>query len=145
MITQEMLSADAALNGLTEKNLLSVKILGGNRGNLYSIIPNSVAETEKVKVSYFAVLLCLNGGITAEELKFYFYLRYLLEIQNKENKTNGNILCLKVSEIARAYGVVKSRISVLIDELIEGKIMSVHSVATAKATGQDYYTYRLIK
>ena len=134
-----------ALNGLTEKNVLSVKILGGNRGNIYSIAPNSVAEAEKVKISYFAVLLCLNGGITAEELKFYFYLRYLLEIQNKENKTNGNILCLKVSEIARSYGVVKSRVSVLIDELIEGKIMSVHSVATAKATGQDYYTYRLIK
>ena len=134
-----------ALKGLTDKGIIKCKEVGGNKGNVYSLIPHKIKETELITVSYFATILCLSGGISADELKFYYYLRYLLEKQNVLNSTTGNILKLRMSDIAREYGVTQQQVSNLISELIEGKILEIYSVTTSKTNGYDYYTYKLIK
>ena len=134
-----------ALKGLTDKGIINCKEVGGNKGNVYSLIPHKIKETELITVSYFATILCLSGGISADELKFYYYLRYLLEKQNVLDSTTGNILKLRMSDIAREYGVTKAQVSNLISELIEGKILEIYSVTTSKTNGYDYYTYKLIK
>ena len=134
-----------ALKGLTDKDIINCKEVGGNKGNVYSLVPHKIKETELITVSYFATILCLSGGISADELKFYYYLRYLLEKQNVLDSTTGNILKLRMSDIAREYGVTKAQVSNLISELIEGKILEIYSVTTSKTNGYDYYTYKLIK
>ena len=134
-----------ALKGLTDKGIISCKEVGGNKGNVYSLIPHKIKETELITVSYFVTILCLSGGISADELKFYYYLRYLLEKQNVLNSSTGNILKLRMSDIAREYGVTQPQVSKLIRELIEGKILEIFSVTTSKTNGYDYYTYKLIK
>ena len=134
-----------ALKGLTDKGIINCKEVGGNKGNVYSLISHKIKETELITVSYFATILCLSGGISADELKFYYYLRYLLEKQNVLNSSTGNILKLRMSDIAREYGVTQQQVSNLISELIDGKILEIYSVTTSKTNGYDYYTYKLIK
>lgn len=99
---------------------------------------------DEITISYFCTLAVVWGVITPEELRLYTYMRYKHHILTKEGKEKGNIFRINQSELAIDLGVTQPRISMMINNLIESKILDIWE-NKINDRGFLYYTYRLNK
>lgn len=90
-------------------------------------------------------IVVLKGNITSEELRLYNYIRYLQHKEQRENPKalKGNLFQMTQREIGKELGVTQQRISEMINNLIEEKIISIWYRQTSQNNGFDYYVYRL--
>lgn len=95
-------------------------------------------------MSYFPTLICIYGIITTDELRLYTHMRYKNDISNKENKSNGNIFRINQEELAKDLNTTQARISIMINNLIESKILEIWETKRTDR-GFYYYVYRLVR
>lgn len=97
-------------------------------------------------VSYGATYECVKGNISSEELRLYNYIRYLHHKEQRENPESlkGNLFQINQSVLAEHLGVTQGRISQMIENLVDEKIMGIWYKQASKNNGFEYNIYRLI-
>lgn len=98
----------------------------------------------EITISYFCTLAVIWQVISPEELRLYTYMRMKHHLLVKEGKEKGNILRINQEQLAEDLGVTQPRISVMISNLIESKILDIWE-NKINDKGYLYYTYRLNK
>ena len=132
------------LKNLEDNNL--IEVIKKERGILlYKLKPNKCKEELKYIVSFAATYEAIKGNITTEELRLYNYMRY---IQHKEQRENpealkGNLLQITQTDLGNGFGVSQQRISQMIENLMQEKIISPYYRGKSKNNGFDFYIYRL--
>ncbi|WP_039233015.1 hypothetical protein, partial [Clostridium novyi] len=73
------------------------------------------------------------------------YMRYLHNKQQREEPKGlkGNLFQFKQIDLAKDLGVTQPRISDMINNLLEEKIISIWYRQPSKFNGFDFYIYRL--
>ena len=71
-------------------------------------------------------------------------MRYKHHLLIKEGKEKGNIFRINQSELANDLGITQQRVSVMINNLIESKILDIWE-NKINDKGFVYYTYKLNK
>ncbi|KEI04292.1 hypothetical protein ADU78_07395 [Clostridium botulinum] len=96
-------------------------------------------------ISYGATYECVKGAISTDELRLYNYMRYLHNKQQREEPKGlkGNLFQFKQIDLAKDLGVTQPRISDMINNLLEEKIISIWYRQPSKFNGFDFYIYRL--
>lgn len=96
-------------------------------------------------ISFGATYECIKGAISTEELRLYNYMRYLHNKQQRENPKalKGNLFQFKQTDLAKDLGVTQPRISDMINNLLEEKLLSIWYRQPSKFNGFDFYIYRL--
>ncbi|CEP43704.1 helix-turn-helix transcriptional regulator [Paraclostridium sordellii] len=132
-----------ALKNLDDNGFIEVETVGKKKLYKLTNVRNKVELT--YNISFSATYECIKGNITSEELRLYNYIRYLHHKEQRENPKalKGNLFQMNQRDIATSFGVVQSRISEMINNLIEEKIMSIWYRQTSQNNGFDYYVYRL--
>ena len=135
------------LKSLEENGFVEV-VKGNSRAgipNLYKI-KNQRAKVELTyNISYSATYECIKGNISAEELRLYNYMRYLHHKQQREDQKalKGNLFQFNQFKLAEDLGVTQSRISQMISNLLDEKILGIWYRQQSKNNGFDYNIYRL--
>ena len=135
----------------TLKELLENDYITKKKGNTRAGIPDTYKiNTVRCKVdkeftiSYFVNLAVIWGIIGTEELRLYTHMRYKQDLMVKEGKAKGNILRINQEELAKDLGMTQQNVSILIDDLLETKILDIWETKV-NDNGFMYYTYRLNK
>lgn len=97
-------------------------------------------------ISYGATYTCVKGLISVEELRLYNYMRYLHHKEQRENPNalKGNLFQINQIELAKHLGVTQQRISDMISNLVDEKIIGIWYRQPSKNNGFEYNIYRLI-
>lgn len=97
------------------------------------------------QIRFSATYECIKGSITSDELRLYCYMRYLHHKEQRENPKalKGNLYHINQRELAKLYGTTQQRISQMIINLENEKIISIYYREKSKNNGYEYYTYRL--
>ena len=95
-------------------------------------------------ISYFVNLAVIWGIIGTEELRLYTHMRYKQDLLVKDGKAKGNILRINQEELAKDLGMTQQNISLLIEDLLEARILDIWETKI-NDNGFMYYTYRLNK
>lgn len=113
------------LKELEENKFISVETI--NRKKLYKCIPERVKEECTFTISYSATYECIKGNISTEEYELYCYMRYLHNKQQREDTTalKGNLFRMNQEDIAKGLGITQGRVSQMIDNLIDEKLLSI--------------------
>ena len=113
------------LKELEENKFISVETI--NRKKLYKCIPERVKEECTFTISYSATYECIKGNISTEEYELYCYMRYLHNKQQREDTTalKGNLFRMNQKEIAEGLKITQGRVSQMIDNLIDEKLLSI--------------------
>ncbi|KYH30451.1 hypothetical protein CLTEP_26560 [Clostridium tepidiprofundi DSM 19306] len=131
------------LKSLEENGFIKVDTI--NRKKFYRLkdIRSKIELT--YNISYGATYECIKGAITVDELKLYNYMRYLHNKQQRENPKalKGNLFQFKQTDLAKDLGVTQGRISVMINNLLNEKLLSIWYRQPSKFNGFDFYIYRL--
>lgn len=131
------------LKSLRENGFIEVSTV--NRKSLYKLkdIRSKIELT--YNISYGATYECVKGNISTEELRLYNYMRYLHNKQQRENPKGlkGNLFQFKQTDLAKDLGVTQPRISEMINNLWEEKIIAIWHRQPSKFNGFDFYIYRL--
>ena len=72
-------------------------------------------------------------------------MRYLHNKEQRENPKalKGNLFQINQIDLAKDLGVTQGRISVMINNLLDEKLLSVWHRQPSKNNGFEYYVYRL--
>ena len=129
------------LKSMEDSNFLTVKKLA--RGKKLYIADNK--NNGDFVISYSATMECIKGNITEEEYTLYCYMRYLHHQEQEQgiSKLKGNLLQVNQVALADYFNVTQSRISQMVDNLLEEKLISIWYRATSKNNGYTYNVYRL--
>lgn len=106
-------------------------------------------ERSKVELTYnisFSVAYeCIKGNISTEELRLYNYMRYLHHKKQREDvkALKGNLFQVNQIDLAKELGVTQGRISAMINNLLDEKILSIWYRQPSKNNGFDFNIYRL--
>jgi len=132
-----------ALNNLEDNGFITVDRIGKKKFYKIREIRSKVELT--FKVSYAAAYECVKGNITTEELRLYNLMRYLHNKQRREdpNALRGNLFYFRQKDLAKELGVTQGRISQMINNLLNEKLLSVWYRQPSKNHGFDFYIYRL--
>ena len=132
-----------ALNNLEDNGFITVDIL--ERKKFYKVkdIRSKVELT--YNISYAATYECVKGNISTEELRLYNYMRYLHNKQQREDTRalKGNLFQINQTDLAKDMGVTQGRISVMINNLLDEKLLSIWYRQPSQNNGFDFYIYRL--
>ena len=114
-----------ALKNLEENEFIGVTNIGKYK-SLYTLKEIRSKVELKYLVSFSVTYECIKGNITTEELRLYNFMRY---IHNKEQRENpealqGNLLQISQKELGKEFGTTQQRISQMISNLMEEKIIS---------------------
>ena len=79
-------------------------------------------------------------------MRLYNYIRYLHHKEQRENPESlkGNLFQINQSVLAEHLGVTQGRISQMIENLVDEKIMGIWYKQASKNNGFEYNIYRLI-
>ncbi|WP_075809782.1 hypothetical protein [Clostridium perfringens] len=96
-------------------------------------------------ISFAATYECVKGNISTEELRLYNYMRYLHNKQQREDEGSlkGNLFQINQVELAKHLDVTQQRISQMIENLLDEKLLSIWYRQTSKNNGFEYNIYRL--
>lgn len=132
-----------ALKSLEENGFIEVNTI--DRKKLYKLKDIRTKIELTYNISFGATYECIKGAISTEELRLYNYMRYLHNKQQRENPKalKGNLFQFKQTDLAKDLGVTQGRISVMINNLLEEKIISIWYRQPSKFNGFDFYIYRL--
>ena len=136
----------------TLKSLLEngfIEVIKGNArqsiANIYKVKEVNSKVDLTYKISYSAMYECIKGNISTEELRLYCYMRYLHHKQQREytGALKGNLFQVNQSELAKELDLTQGRISVMINNLLDEKILGIWYREKSKNNGFEYNIYRL--
>ena len=132
-----------ALSNLEDNGFIKVELIGKKK--LYKINTTRSKVELTYNVSYGATYECIKGAISTEELRLYNYMRYIHNYtqRNNPNALKGNLLQVNQVDLAKDLGVTQSRVSQMINNLLEEKILGVWYRQASKNNGFDFNIYRL--
>lgn len=138
----------SALKSLVENGFVRIEKGNARQGikDLY-ILNDSKSKVELTyNISYGATYTCVKGLISSEELRLYNYMRYLHHKEQRENPSalKGNLFQINQVELAKELGVTQGRISQMIENLVDEKIIGIWYRQSSKNNGFEYNIYRLI-
>lgn len=113
--------------------------------NLYIIKKDNCKIDLVYNISFSATFECVKGNISTEELRLYNYMRYLHHKEQREKTTGlkGNLFQINQDELAKDFGVTQGRISQMLNNLIEEKLLSIWYRQKSKNNGYEFNIYRL--
>ena len=113
------------LKELEENKFITIETI--NRKKLYKCIPERVKEECTFVISYSATYECIKGNISTEEYELYCYMRYLHNKEQRENPRalKGNLFRINQEDLAKDLNVTQQRISAMISNLIDEKLLSI--------------------
>lgn len=131
------------LNNLEDNKFIQSETV--NRFKFYKITETRSKIELKYQISYAATYECIKGHITPDELRLYNFMRYLHHKEQRENPQalKGNLFQMTQVEIAKELGVTQGRVSQMINNLLEEKIISPFYRGKSKNNTFEYYVYRL--
>ena len=134
-----------ALEGLVDKGYLEEEYSNSKQGSFYKLSKIRCSITDTIQVSYLSTVLCILDNISTEELKFYYFLRYLQAEQIKDNAKalKGNLFQMNQKLIAEKYGVTQQQVSKLIESLLDVHLMDIWYRGKSKNNSFEYNIYRL--
>ena len=132
-----------ALNNLEENEFITVETI--DKKKFYKIIDIRSKAELTYNISYAATYEAVKGNISAEELKLYNYMRYLHNKQQREDSKalKGNLFQFNQVDLAKDLGLTQGRISQMINNLLEEKLVSIWYRQPSQNNGFDFYIYRL--
>ena len=135
------------LKSLEENSFIEV-IKGNPRAgikNIYKLKEDRTKVELTYNVSYSATYECVKGNISTEELRLYNYMRYLHHKQQRGDvkALKGNLFQINQIDLAKELGVTQGRISVMINNLLDEKLLSIWYRQPSKNNGFDFNIYRL--
>lgn len=112
---------------------------------LYKLVTNRAKIELTYIVSYSAMFECVKGNISTEELRLYNYMRYLHHKEQRENPKalKGNLFQFNQVDLAKELGVTQGRISQMIDNLLDEKLLGIWYRYPSGNNGFEYNVYRL--
>lgn len=130
-----------ALTNLEENGFIEVS----GKPKLYKIKDIRTKSELVYDIGYGAAYECVKGNISTEELRLYNYMRYLHHKQQREEPgaLKGNLLQVNQIKLAEDLGVTQGRISQMIDNLLQEKLLSIWYRQKSKNNGFEYNIYRL--
>lgn len=136
-----------ALNNLEENGFIEIIKGNARQGikNIY-ILKRDRAKIELTyNISYSATYECIKGNISTEELRLYNYMRYLHHKQQREDQKTlkGNLFQFNQIDLAKSLGVTQGRISQMIENLLDEKLLSIWYRQESENNGFYYNIYRL--
>ena len=134
-----------ALEGLVDKGYLEEEDSNSKQGSFYKLSKIRCSITDTIQVSYLSTVLCILDNISTEELKFYYFLRYLQAEQQRDDAKalKGNLFQMNQKLIAEKYGVTQQQVSKLIESLLDVHLMDIWHRGKSKNNSFEYNIYRL--
>ena len=131
------------LNNLEDNKFIKCETV--NKFKLYKVVETKSKIELKYRVSYAATYECIKGHITTDELRLYNFMRYLHHKEQRENPQalKGNLFQMTQIDIAKELGVTQGRVSQMLNNLLEEKIISPFYRGKSKNNGFEYHVYRL--
>lgn len=131
----------AALKSLENNSFIDVT----GKPKFYKVKPIRAKIELTYKISYAATYEAIKENISTEELRLYNYMRYLHNKQQRENNKSlkGNLFQINQVELAKELGVTQVRISQMIQQLLQEKLLSIWYRQPSKNNGFEYNVYRL--
>lgn len=132
-----------ALKNLEDNGFIEVETVCKKK--LYRLVNTRNKVELTYNISFGATFECVKGNITTEELRLYNYMRYLQHKEQRENSKalKGNLFQMTQRDLAKEFGVTQQNISLMINNLLEEKLMSIWYRQTSNNNGFDYYVYTL--
>jgi hypothetical protein len=132
-----------SLQNLDTNGFIEVSIIGRKKFYKVKSIRSNIELT--YSLSYAAVYECIKGNISTEELRLYSYMRYLHNRGQRKNPKalKGNLFYLSQEDLAKELKCTQGRISQMINNLLEEKLLGIWYRQPSKNHGYDYYIYRL--
>ena len=129
------------LKQLEENGFIEVSTI--NRNKFYKLKPNRVSENLKIRISYASACECIKGDITTSELELYCYMKYLNKVTPTKRGQSLNALQVNQEDLARDLGVDRVRITQMIQNLLDEKLLSIDYRAKSRNTNFMYNVYLL--
>lgn len=132
-----------ALDNLRDNGFITIDTV--DRKKFYKLKDIRSKAELTYNISYAATYEAVKGHISTEELRLYNYMRYLHNKQQREDKKalKGNLFQFNQRDLAKEMGLTQGRISVMINNLLEEKLLGIWYRQPSKNNGYDYYVYRL--
>ena len=129
------------LKQLEENGFIEVSTI--NRSKFYKLKPNNVSENLKIRMSYARTYECIKGNITTSELELYCYMKYLNKVTPTKRGQSLNAIQVNQEDLARDLGVDRVRITQMIQNLLDEKLLSIDYRAKSRNTSFMYNVYLL--
>lgn len=132
------------LKELQDNDFINVEVVG--RKKLYILKATRSKVDLKYSISFAAAYECVKKEISTQELRLYYYMRYLHHKQQREEPNGGlkgNLFQINQDILAKDLGLTQGRISQMIDNLIRTKIISIWYRQPSKNNSFEYNIYRL--
>lgn len=150
-IVKNIAMSERTLKG-TLKNLEEngfIEVIKGTKklgiSNIYRLKETRSKTELTYNISYAATYECIKGNISTEELRLYNYMRYLHHKKQREDigALKGNLFQVNQVELAKDLGVTQQRISDMINNLLDEKLLGIWYRQKSKNNGFEYNIYRL--
>ena len=129
------------LKELEENDFIVVSTI--DRKKFYKAKPNYVKDDMKTEISYLAALQCIKGHISTQELELYCYIKYLNKMAPKKRGQDPYSIYINQEGLANVLGIDQSRISKMIKNLINEKLMSIDYRSKSSNNNFMYNVYLL--
>jgi len=132
-----------------EDNDFVICILGNARAgvkNSYKLKECTNKVELVYNISYAATYECVKGNISVEELRLYNYMRCLHHKTQREDPRSlkGNLFQFNQKDLAKDLGLTQGRVSQMINNLLDEKVLGIWYRQQSKSQGFDYNIYRLV-
>ena len=129
------------LKELEENDFIVVSTI--DRKKFYKAKPNYVKDDMKTEISYLAALQCIKGCISTQELELYCYIKYLNKMAPKKRGQDPYSIYINQEGLANVLGIDQSRISKMIKNLLNEKLMSIDYRSKSSNNNFMYNVYLL--
>ena len=129
------------LKELEENGFIVVTTI--DRKKFYKAKPNYVKDDMKTEISYLAALQCIKGCISTQELELYCYIKYLNKMAPKKKGQDPYSIYINQEGLANVLGIEQSRISQMIKNLLNEKLMSIDYRSKSSNNNFMYNVYLL--
>ena len=129
------------LKELEENGFIVVTTI--DRKKFYKAKPNYVKDDMKTEISYLAALQCIKGCISTQELELYCYIKYLNKMAPKKKGQDPYSIYINQEGLANVLGIEQSRVSQMIKNLINEKLMSIDYRSKSSNNNFMYNVYLL--
>ena len=129
------------LKELEENDFIVVTTI--DRKKFYKAKPNYVKDDMKTEISYLAALQCIKGCISTQELELYCYIKYLNKMAPKKRGQDPYSIYINQEGLANVLGIDQSRISKMIKNLLNEKLMSIDYRSKSSNNNFMYNVYLL--
>ncbi|WP_434794829.1 hypothetical protein TPDSL_40780 (plasmid) [Terrisporobacter petrolearius] len=131
------------LKSLEENKFITVETRGKRK--FYKLNNLRTKEELTYNISMAATYDTIRGLISTEELRLYNYMRYLHNKEQRENPKalKGNLFQVNQDVLAKDLGITQGRISIMVNNLLDAKVMDIWYRKPSGNNGFLYNIYRL--